>query len=242
MEKFYDFDKKSFLFEGREAIIVFPKKADKNKNWLLKTEYWDAFPETELEMVERGFHLAYVQNSSRFATYEDCELKKRFVEFLSLEYGLSDKCVPVGMSLGGAHAINFAGFFPECVKCIFLDAPVLNFLSYPGRYVEEHVWKKEFIAAYPGITRAKLLDDFKYHPIKQSFSVMENNIPIVMLYGTQDKTVIYEENGQLLEEVYENKKDLLLVIQRGMQGHHPHGFLHDKSPLINFILKHTKGE
>ena len=50
-----------FVFEGMEAILVFPKEPNANKNWLLKTEYFDAFPAFEIEMLQRGWHLAYVR-------------------------------------------------------------------------------------------------------------------------------------------------------------------------------------
>ena len=43
-----------FVFEGMEAILVFPKEPNANKNWLLKTEYFDAFPAFEIEMLQRG--------------------------------------------------------------------------------------------------------------------------------------------------------------------------------------------
>lgn len=241
MLDFYGFQMQEFLFEGRKATLVFPKESDKNRNWTLKTEYREAFIDIELELVKKGFHMAYLENKNRFATQEDCDTKRRFVEFLHREYGLREKCVPIGMSLGGAHAVNFAGFYPQCVACVFLDAPVLNFLSFPGgKNTESGVWDKEFVVAYPGITRAKLLDNFKYHPVNQAQKMMENNIPVIMLYGTEDQTVIYEENGMLLEEVYIGKSELLKVIPRKLQGHHPHGYLADRSPIFDFILKYAK--
>lgn len=216
-----------FEFENKKAIIVFPNETEPCKNWLLKTEYWDGYPQTEIEMLKRGFHLAYVQNETRFATKSDCERKARFVKFISEKYSLRDKCTLVGYSCGGAHAFNFAGYFPECVCCIFTDAPVLNFCDYPGRLSCEKcekVWDNEFIVAYPGITRAKLLS-FENHPINRTDILKKYKIPIIMLYGTEDETVLYDKNGRLLEIEYEDSPELLTVIQRYIQGHHPHGFV-----------------
>lgn len=216
-----------FEFEGKKAVIVFPHEAESERNWLLKTEYWDGYPQTEIEMLKRGFHLAYVQNETRFATVSDCERKARFVKFISEEYGLRDKCTTVGYSCGGAHAVNFAGYFPECVCCLFIDAPVLNFCDYPGRLSDEKcekVWENEFVLAYPGITRAKLLN-FQNHPINRVDVLKRNKLPIIMLYGSEDETVYYDLNGRLLEQEYEDCPELLTVIERHLQGHHPHGFL-----------------
>ena len=244
------FEIKEFEFEGKDAWIVFPysdsaedkkKLADADGRWLLKTEYWGAFPEVEIEMLNRGFHLVGVQNMSRFATEEDCERKARLVRYISDTYGLRDKCVTVGYSLGGAHAVNFTGFHPECVSCIYLDAPVLNFCDYPGRMPSEEcegVWENEFKYAYPGVSRAMLLN-FANHPINKIPVLKEHKIPIVMLYGTEDMSVNYNANGRLLEMEYEGS-DLLKVIPRQLQGHHPHGGLYDKSELIEFILKNSK--
>lgn len=237
MKKWNGFDTLEFEFEGKKAILVFPEQVDENRNWMLKTEYWDAFPEREIDLLNRGFHLAYLENETRFATKADCDRKARFIDYLSVKYGLRNKCVLVGMSCGGAHAVNFAGFYPKMVSCIFIDAPVLNFCDFPGRLNDadcEKVWKKEFEVAYPGITRAKLLN-FDNHPIGKIDILKENNIPILMMYGTEDATVNYEMNGRLMEIEYKDNP-LLCVMPRFLQGHHPHGYSFEPEKIIEFIL------
>jgi len=231
-----------FQFEGKKAIVVFPEKADEKKNWLIKTEYWGAFPDRELDLVQKGFHLVYLENESRFAAKSDCDRKARFTDFLSEKYGLRDKCVPVGMSLGGAHAMNFAGFYPDKVSCLFLDAPVLNFYSLPGKFGKpewEAIWDNEFLKAYPGMHRADLLN-FDNHPINKARILKEKRIPILMLWGTEDNTVDYLENGKLLEDEYSDMPELLKVIPRPWQGHHPHGDISDPGIIINWILEKTR--
>ncbi len=232
----HGFKQIEFEFEGHDAILVFPKEKA-NGNWTLKTEYWDAFPNTEIELLNRGFHAAYLKNISRFATKEDCNAKAHFVKFLLEKYGLRDKCVPVGMSCGGAHAVNFAGYHPECVACMFIDAPVLNFLDYPGRLDKyEDIWEKEFLKAYPGMTRAGIftLDE---QPMNRIPSLIENRIPVIMLYGTEDCTVEYNMNGRIFAEAYEGHEDLLEVIPRACQGHHPHGFFDNPEKLADLIME-----
>lgn len=239
---FYGYRYEEFEFDGRQAIMVFPNNAEPDGNWLLKTEYWGAFPQVELEMLGKGFCLAYLKNDSRFAAYEDCRRKSEFVKYVSEKYGLKNKCIPVGYSCGGAHAVNFAGFFPECVCCIYIDAPVLNFCDYPGRYGDEEcekVWENEFVKAYPDMTRAKLFD-FKYHPINRISVLKENRIPIIMLYGTEDQTVRYSRNGRLLEDEYRDCPELLTVIPRNLQGHHPHGSIEDMSVLTDFLIEKSR--
>jgi len=242
MEKWFGFDMECFEFEGKEAIIVFPEEPEENRNWTIKTEYWGAFPDIEINLLKKGFHVTYLKNTNRFATKEDCRLKAEFVDFVAEKYDLRSKCVPVGMSLGGAHAVNFAGFYPEKIACMYIDAPVLNFLSLPGKIGNdfcERVWEKEFIYAYPEITRDKLLN-FEMHPMNRIDTLIENEIPILMAYGTEDMTVIYSENGKILEMAYENHPGLLTVIPVGNRGHHPHGKIGDNSEIVNYIIEHTR--
>lgn len=229
-----------FTFEGYDAKIVFPEKVNEKRNVAFKVEYWNAFPDVEIKLLEKGFHLIYIKNISRFATKEECDIKARFLDFVSEKYNLNKKCVPIGMSCGGAHAMRFSGLYPEKVSCIYIDAPVLNYCSFPGKLGDEEcesVWEKEFIKAYPGIRRCELLN-FSEHPLNQAKSIIENKIPVLMVYGTEDKSVIYEENGLLLEEAFENT-DLLETIRVSYRGHHPHGLVDDNTPIVDFVIKNS---
>ena len=115
-----------FEFEGVKAIVVSPEQGTAVGRLALKTLYWNAFPEIEIDLLKNGYHLAYVQRESRFPTDEACHRSARFIKFVAEKYGLSEKCTLIGMSLGGAHAVRTAGFYPELVSCIHLDVPVLN--------------------------------------------------------------------------------------------------------------------
>ena len=91
----------------------------------------------------------------------------------------------------------------------------------------EKVWDDGLVSAYPGIrTRAGLLN-FNNHPMTRIPVIKANKIPIIMLYGTEDRLVNYNANGKLLEAEYSDMPQLLTVIQRYLNGHHPHGFVVD---------------
>ena len=144
------------------------------------------------------------------------------------------------MSCGGAHAVRFAGYYPELIDCMFIDAPVINFHSFPGKIGNEYyekVWKNEFLQAYPNMTRAKLFG-FEHHPINMVETLIKNKIPVIMLYGTEDTTLPYNEHGAIMEQMYENHPELLKAIPRVGQGHHPHGLPDNPEIIVDFILKH----
>lgn len=233
-----------FTFEGKDAIVVFPDEPAKDSKIVLKTEYWGAFPDVEIQLLRNGYHLAFLKNSSRLAPKEDCDRKAAFIKFLAAKYNLSEKCIPVGMSCGGAHAVRFAGYYPELVACMYIDAPVLNYCDFPGKAKYQGIWEKEFLAAYPDMKHYKLLS-FPHHPINMADTLIANHIPILMVYGTEDTTVVYEENGKLLEDAFEGT-DLLKVIAVEARGHHPHGLVSysatvDNSAIVQYILDHSQG-
>lgn len=232
------FKRIDFSFEGRSAILVCPQNANENKNWLLKTEYFNAFPEFEIEMVKRGWHLAFVDNITRWCLDEDLDLKKRLATYLSEEYGLYGKCVTVGMSCGGITASKFAAKYPECVSAIYLDAPVLNFLSCPaglGKANDEMM--PEFIQA-TGMDLPQLIS-YREHPIDKMPLLLENKIPIILVYGDSDSIVPYEENGAVLEKYYRENGGIISAIGKANCAHHPHG-LDDNTPIIEFVEKYSK--
>lgn len=238
MEAWKDYTCENFEFEGRDAIIVFPP-VKPNGKLLLKTLYWGAFPDVEKKLLNNGFHLVCIKSLTRFATVEDCDLKARFIRFVAEKYNLDSKCIPIGMSCGGAHAVNFAGHYPELVSCMWIDAPVLNFNDFPGRMDREDfktVWEKEFLVAYPGIKRYQLMN-FPNHPLCHVDTVIKNQIPVLLVYGVEDQTVLYSKNGLLMEQAMEGT-DLLTVIPVGCRGHHPHGMIEDNTRIVNWILAH----
>ena len=228
----FGFRRLDFEFEGREAILVLPNEPNESKSWLLKTEYFTAFQSFELEMVKRGWHLAFIKNVTRWCLDEDLDLKARFAEYLSQNYGLKNKCLPVGMSCGGLIAVKLAARHPECVSALYLDAPVLNLLSCPAAVGREASPMLDEFTNATGITLSKLLS-YREHPIDKMHLLLENNIPIFMVYGDSDDVVPYEENGALLEEYYKANDGVIKCIGKTGCGHHPHG-LDDNAPLIEF--------
>lgn len=233
------FKRLDFSFNGRSAILVLPEAPDAGRHFLIKTEYFGAFPGLEVEMLKRGWHLAYIENLNRWGVVEDQDMRAEFCRFLHSEFGLAERCVPVGMSCGGLHAVCFASRHPECVSALYLDAPVMNLLSYPMGFgkaaYDPKVWD-EVKRAY-GIDETGILS-FRQHPIDRMEPLYANRIPVLMVYGDSDDMVPYPENGALLEAEYRARGLEIEVYGKPGCGHHPHG-LADSSPLIRFILAHA---
>jgi len=235
------FESKEFLFMERKATIVYPK-TEPNGKMILKTEYLDAFPKLDIAMLERGYYLIHITHFSRWAPDEETAIMAEFVKHCAKELGITDgKCILEGMSAGGMQAVRLAELYPELCAVMYLDAPALNLLSLAGHgeLKQEKVdvfWRE--IASTFNVTRTSIIN-FRKSPIDNMEPLIENNIPVIMLYGNADDDVIYEENGKVLEDFYKANNGNMKTIVRSMGKHHPHG-LDDPTPIIDFIEKNYK--
>ncbi|MBQ7037123.1 MAG: prolyl oligopeptidase family serine peptidase [Clostridia bacterium] len=237
IDNWHGFSIKDGRMMDRDFIIVCPKEGTANGKWALKTEYFGAFPETEIELLKRGYHVASIKNKTRWATDEDMEAFVAFCKYVHEELGLSKKCVPVGMSCGGQEAILLAGKHPELVSCMYIDAPVINYLSCPvGLGKRKKGTPEEFLNA-KGMTLIDLLS-YREHPLDFIPNLVENKIPVILLSGDADSVVPFDENGELLKKAYEKAGCIIETIMRPGGDHHPHG-LPDVTPICDFIDKYS---
>ena len=230
---------KNLKFEEHEAILVYPEESTANGYLAVKTEYWGAFPDAiETALLEKGFHLCYIKNDNRWGVNNDLDRKARFVRFVQESCGLKSRCVPVGMSCGGLIAIKFAARFPELIQCLYLDAPVVNFMSCPcgfgvGNPLSED--NSEILNAL-GLESISQLLAYREMPLDKIPELVAHKIPVVMIAGDSDPVVPYCENGVFLEKAYKDAGAEIEVYIKPGCAHHPHGLDNPTAPL-KFIMR-----
>ncbi len=235
-ENFFGFETKRFEFDGKEAVIVFADKANATNKWLLKTEYFGAFPDAEVELLKQGYNLAHVNNQTRWCLTTDTERQAEFCRYLHKEYGFAEKCATVGMSCGGMQSVYLAAAYPELVAVMYLDAPVINLLSCPGDLGNAKGGMFEEFKAATGMSLAELIG-YRNHPLDKIKDLSNSDIPIILVSGDSDTIVPFEENGkQLYDFAAANNMTIELHLKEG-GDHHPHG-LADSDIIVNFIKKY----
>ncbi len=224
-------------FMGKEYIVVAPRNKSNGK-WALKTEYFGAFPKVELHLLKLGYHIAHIKNKTRWCLDEDTAAQAAFIEFVHNEFGLSEKCIPIGMSCGGMQAIFLAAKHPEKVSCMYVDAPVVNYLSCPFYFAKQKKdgIAEEFIKAR-GINEIQILS-FRHHPLDYLPALIAQDIPIILVSGDSDTVVPFTENGKLLEDAYREAGRTIETHMKPGGDHHPHS-LPDNTPIIDFIEKYS---
>lgn len=218
----HGFDGIEFEFSGSPATLIKPRVAPSGK-WALKTEYFGAFPAAEIELLNRGWHIAYQKNDDRWASERDVARKAEFIRFVSAEFSLDTKATLVGMSCGGMYAVLVAARVPELIDVLYLDAPVLNLLSCPcDMGVAKSGLYEEFYRC-TGLTKSEMLS-YRKHPIDYAHVLIENDLPVVLVAGDSDSVVPYVENGALLARYYEERGGKMSLFVKPGCDHHPHGF------------------
>ena len=237
-KEWFGYECDEFLFEGMPAAVVFPKKPNEKRNFALKTEYRDAFPEAaEIPLLEKGWHVCFIKNRDRYGSNESIDRQARFVAFVREQYGLSKRCVPIGMSCGGLIAIKFSTSYPELVSCLYIDAPSINYISCPLGFGDSKIHRWEEIMGALSLTKAELLA-YRDMPLDRIPLLIKYKFPLIMVVGDSDATVPYYENGIFVEKAYrEAGLPFELYVKPGAD-HHPHG-LPDPTPIVAFIEKYA---
>ena len=233
------FRAEQFMFEEHLATVVFPEDDKKCGGLVLKTEYQHHFPEAaEIPLLKLGYHVCFIENENRFGQPSDLDRKARFVRYLQEKYGLRKKCVPVGFSCGGMIGLYFAERYPELVSCLYIDAPVVNFMSWPCHFGQENP-KPGLSEILPALGLKNLAELMAYRkmPLDKIPSLIEKKIPLVMASGDSDTTVPYDENGLFVERAYKEADLPIEVYIKPGGNHHPHG-IPDPTPIVDFILRY----
>jgi len=103
----------------RRCIVVVPKQPGRGNPWSWQGCYWDHEPQTEVELLRRGFHIAFI-------TPDPGKQWDAFYAWLTEKHGLAKKPAFVGMSKGGVNEYDWTTANPDKVSCIYADNPAIR--------------------------------------------------------------------------------------------------------------------
>lgn len=232
------FDQLKFEVDGRACWLVVPKQSAEGKPWIWRTEFFGHEPQADLALLERGWHVAYMNVQNMYGAPKALDHMDRFYEHLTAERGLARKVVLEGFSRGGLFSLNWAARHPERVSSIYNDAPVCDFKSWPGGKGVGPGSKADWqrcLAAY-GLTEPEALA-YQLNPVDNLAPLAKAKIPLLHVCGTADEVVPMAENTQLLAKRYREQGGEIEVIAKEGVKHHPHS-LKDPTVIVKFIVEH----
>lgn len=237
---YHGFDRFDFEVDGRKCLVVVPKQAAPGRPWIWRAEFFDHHPEIDLALINKGFHLAFMDVGNTFGCPSAMLHFDAFYKVLTSQHQLAAKPVLEGLSRGGLYVYNWGSAHPDQVSVILGDNPVCDFKSWPGGKGKgpgsAGDWAK-LIKDYGFKSEAEALA-YDKNPIDNLAPLAKAKVVLLHLCGDADEVVPYPENSVLIKQRYEKLGGKIHVIVKPGLKHHPHG-LEDPTPAVKFILENV---
>jgi alpha-L-fucosidase len=236
-----NFERLDFQVDGRSCLLVLPKTAARGKPWIWRTEFFGHEPQADLALLGKGFHVAYMDVQNLFGAPVALDHMDQFYSHLTNHYGLASRPVLEGFSRGGLFAFNWAARHPEFVGCLYVDAPVCDFKSWPAGWGRGQGSPSDWARCKEvyGLTDEQARA-YKLNPVDNLAPLASHHIPILSVCGDADDVVPFDENTRLVQERYSKLGGPITVIVKPGVNHHPHS-LKDPARIVHFILRATSG-
>ena len=120
-----------FSVDGRPCHVVVPKSPAHGRPWVWRARFPNYHPRVDLLLLERGFHVAYMNTDGMFGSDRAMTHWGAFYATMVGSHGLARRVVLEAVSRGGLFAYRWAARHPGRVACIYADVPVLDIKSWP---------------------------------------------------------------------------------------------------------------
>lgn len=234
------FKKYDFTVDGKPVLVVVPHQPAPGRPWVWHGEFFGHKPAPDVALLGRGFLIAYMKVPDMLGSPQAVKHWNAFYRELTTKHGLSAKPALVGLSRGGLYCYNWAIANPDKVSCIYADAPVCDFKSWPGGKGKGKGDPKNWalvLKLWNFKDEAAALQA-KVNPIDNLAPLAQHKVPLLHVYGDADDVVPWEENTGIIAQRYKELGGDITLIGKPGVGHHPHG-LDDSTPIVEFIAKHA---
>jgi pimeloyl-ACP methyl ester carboxylesterase len=212
--------KRKFLKQFKTALKQYPDKAE---SWMHQ------------QFLDAGIAIAGIDVGEAYGSPDAFP----YFEALYAEMvknGYSKKPALLGRSRGGLWASSWAIKHPDRVAGLGGIYPVYDYTTYPG---------VERAASAYGLTPAELeARQADLNPIKKASVLVDAEIPVFIIHGTDDTVVPLPPNSGALETLYEEagSGDLITVLKMEGQGHSFWPGFFSCQELVDFLIERAKGQ
>jgi lysophospholipase L1-like esterase/pimeloyl-ACP methyl ester carboxylesterase len=234
------FDRHDFEVDGKSVLVVTPKTVAPGRPWCWHGEFFGHKPAPDIALLERGFHIVYMGVPDMLGSPQAVAHWNAFYKELTEKYGFAKKAALVGLSRGGLYCYNWAAANPDKVACIYGDAPVCDFKSWPGAFGKgkrsDRDW--QLVLERYGFKNDDEAKAYPKNPVDNLAPLAAAKVPLLHVYGDADEVVPWDENTGIVAERYKKLGGHITLIAKPGVKHHPHG-LDDSTPIVKFIWDNT---
>lgn len=233
-------DRYDFQVDGKNVLVVLPKQAAPGKPWVWHGEFFGHKPAPDIALLGRGFHVVYLSVPNLLGCPTAVAHWNQLYAELTGKFGFAKKPALVGLSRGGLYCYNWAIANPDKVACIYGDAPVCDFKSWPGGKGKGKGSPNDWaltLRVHRFANEAAALT-YRGNPVDNLQPLAKAKVPLLHVFGDADDVVPWDENTGIIAERYKALGGDITLIRKPGVGHHPHG-LDDPTPIVEFITKHA---
>ncbi|HTH49530.1 MAG TPA: GDSL-type esterase/lipase family protein [Candidatus Limnocylindria bacterium] len=234
------FERFDFVVDGKPVLVVAPKHVAPGRPWAWHGEFFGHKPNPDIALLGRGFHIVYMSLPDMLGAPEAVAHWNVLHQELTGKYGFAPKPALVGLSRGGLYVYNWATANPDQVACIYGDAPVCDFKSWPGGKGKGPGSAGDWqlvLQRYGFKSEAEALA-YTNNPVDRLAPLAAAKVPLLHVYGDADEVVPWDENTGVIAERYRKLGGDITLIAKPGGKHHPHG-LDDSTPIVDFIWRNT---
>ena len=231
---FHGFTGYDFQSDGVACKVVEPRVVAQGRPWIWRARFWGHEPQTDIDLLERGYHVAYCDVADLYGSPAAVKRWDAFYKKMT-KAGFGRKVALEGMSRGGLIIYNWAARNPKKVACIYADAPVMDFKQWPMSLPGNAGDTQNLLKAY-GFASEDEARAWQGNPLDHARTMAKARIPILHVVGDADEGVLYNLNTKIFEERMSALGAPIRVIHKPAVGHHPHS-LSCPQPIVDFILQ-----
>ena len=223
----HGFTRYDFQVDRHKAYIIVPDKAAPGKPWVWRARFPEWHYQMDSILAGKGYHIAYINTDGLFGSPKAMETWDRFYNYLTSQYGLNEKVVLEGVSRGGLFVFGFAKRWPGRISCIYSEAPVCDFKSWPaGKGIgagDAAMWN-DLLNAYDFKNEEEALD-YADNPVDNLKELAAEKVPLFFSISLHDSIVPCSENTFVLANHYIQLGGPVTVYpntlgKQSLKGHH----------------------
>jgi pimeloyl-ACP methyl ester carboxylesterase len=234
-----------FNFNGRDCRIVCPDNPAAGNPWIWNARFPDWHTEIDSILLSEGFYVTYINTDEFNGSPDGVKIWDEYFKYLTGTFGFDNRVALEGVSRGGLYVYNFAKKYPYRISCIYAEAPVCDFKSWPGGFGKGkrslQDWKL-ILKAY-GFRDDSAAISYKDNPTDNLEKLAAARVPVLHMIGLNDSIVPPAENTFVLIDRYIRLGGTATVIpcNRGKQELNGHHFDIETPRLVaDFIKANTR--
>jgi sialidase-1 len=224
--KWKGFKRIDFNIGEKNAWVIFPDKAVSGNPWIWRARFPGWHTDADSILISEGFHLVYINTDNQYGSPKAVKSWDDMYAHVTKKYKLNKKVALMGVSRGGLFVYNWAKINPEKVSCIYAEAPVCDFKSWPmGKNGKRSDGDWKNLKEEYGFKSDEEAIAYLDNPIDNLEPLANAKIPIMHMIGLQDLVVPPEENTYMLVNRYIKLGGIATVVpstegKQKLEGHH----------------------